>query len=73
MHHVLESSVGTGLVFILALVLVYVTVALMVMVRQFSLLSSLDTDNKRLVVVTEAGRTEVDTVRNILDETADLV
>ena len=46
-----------------ALVLVYVTVALMVMVRQFSLLSSLDTDNKRLVVVTQRGDTEVDTVR----------
>ena len=46
-----------------ALVLVYVTVALMVMVRQFSLLSSLDSDNKRLVVVTQRGDTEVDTVR----------
>ena len=58
------------------LVLVYVTVVLVVMARQFSFLSNLDTEQDtvdKMMVVNTQGVTEIDTVRNVITEYPDLV
>ena len=57
------------------LVLVYVTVVLVVMARQFSFLSNLETeqDEDKMMVVNTQGVTEIETVRNVITEYPDLV
>ena len=55
------------------LVLVYVTVVMVVMARQFSFLSSLDEDSERLPVVDTTGQTEMELVRNIQGESTNFV
>ena len=57
------------------LVLVYVTVLLVVMARQFSFLSNLETeqDEDKMMVVNTQGVTEIETVRNVITEYPDLV
>ena len=53
--------------------LVYVTVVLVVMVRQFGFLSTIEEDQKRLLVVDRRGNTEVETLRTVLEDSKDLV
>ena len=56
--------------------MVYVTVVLVVMARQFSFLSNLDTEQDtvdKMMVVNTQGVTEIDTVRNVITEYPDLV
>ena len=54
-------------------VLVYVTVVLVVMVRQFGFLSTIVEVQKRLLVVDRRGNTEGETLRTVLDDSKDLV
>ena len=47
--------------------LVYVTAIIVVMVRQFRMLNTLEEDTNRLLVVNTEGNTEVESLRWILD------
>ena len=55
------------------LVLVYVTVIMVVVVRQFSFLSTIEEDQKRLLVVDRGGNTEVETLRTVMEDSRNLV
>ena len=53
--------------------LVYVTVIMVMVVRQFSNLSTIEEDQKRLLVVDRVGNTEVETLRTVMEESKNLV
>ena len=55
------------------LVLVYVTVVLVVMVRQFRFLSSLEQDQARLAVVDKQGNTDLETLRTVMEDSPVMV
>ena len=55
------------------LVLVYVTVIMVVVVRQFSFLSTIEEDQKRLLVVDRGGNTDVETLRTVMEDSRNLV
>ena len=54
-------------------VLVYVTVIMVMVVRQFSNLSTIEEDQKRLLVVDRGGNTEVETLRTVMEDSQFLV
>ena len=54
-------------------VLVYVTVIMVMVVRQFSNLSTIEEDQKRLLVVDRGGNTEVETLRTVMEDSKNLV
>ena len=61
------------MLFFQGLVLVYVTVIMVMVVRQFSNLSTIEEDQKRLLVVDRGGNTEVETLRTVMEESKNLV
>jgi hypothetical protein len=61
------------MIFFQGLVLVYVTVIMVMVVRQFSNLSTIEEDQKRLLVVDRVGNTEVETLRTVMEDSRNLV
>ena len=51
----------------------YVTVIMVMVVRQFSNLSTIEEDQKRLLVVDKEGNTEVETLRTVMEDSVNLV
>ena len=51
----------------------YVTVIMVVMARQFSFLSTIEEDQNRLLVVDIGGKTEIETLRTVMEDSMNLV
>ena len=53
--------------------MVYVTVIMVMVVRQFNNLSTIEEDQKRLLVVDRGGNTDIETLRTVMEDSVNLV